>query len=90
MLIGITPPSRQAILDTSLFIGNRSFTRTSGGDCRPERDFPLFVRWYREGKLKLNELVTDRYTLDQINTAVEDLERGKILGRGILTYSQSR
>jgi len=90
LLIGITPPSRQAILDTSLFIGNRSFTRTSGGDCRPERDFPLFVRWYREGKLKLNELVTDRYTLDQINTAVEDLERGKILGRGILTYSQSQ
>ena len=90
MLIGITPPSARATLDTSLFIGNRSFTRTSRGDCRPDRDFPLFVRWYREGKLKLNELVTDRYTLDQINTAVEDLERGKILGRGILTYTQSQ
>ena len=88
LLVGITPPSEQAILDTSLFVGNRSFTRTSGGDCRPERDFPLFIRWYREGKLKLNDLVTNRYTLDQINTAVEDLERGKILGRGILTYTQ--
>ena len=88
LLIGITPPRTQAILDTSLFVGNRSFTRTSGGDCRPERDFPLFVRWYREGKLKLNELVTNRYTLEQINAAVEDLERGKILGRGILTYTQ--
>jgi Zn-dependent alcohol dehydrogenase len=87
LLIGITPPGAQAILDTSLFIGNRSFTRTSGGDCRPERDFPLFVRWFREGKFKLNELVTHRYTLDQINTAVDDLEHGRILGRGILTYA---
>jgi Zn-dependent alcohol dehydrogenase len=86
LLIGITPPGAKAILDTSLFIGNRSFTRTSGGDCRPDRDFPLFVRWYREGKLKLNDLVTHRYTLDQINAAVEDLEHGRILGRGIITY----
>jgi Zn-dependent alcohol dehydrogenase len=86
LLIGITPPGAKAILDTSLFIGNRSFTRTSGGDCRPDRDFPLFVRWYREGKLKLNDLVTHRYTLDRINAAVEELEQGKILGRAIITY----
>ena len=86
LLIGITPPGARALLDTSLFIGNRSFSRTSGGDCRPERDFPLFVRWYREGKLKLNELVTHRYRLEQINTAVDDLEHGRILGRGILIY----
>jgi Zn-dependent alcohol dehydrogenase len=86
LLIGITPPDSKAILDTSLFIGNRSFTRTSGGDCKPDRDFPTFIRWYREGKLKLDELVTHRYKLDQINTAVDDLEHGRILGRGILTF----
>lgn len=86
LLIGITPPDARAILDTSLFIGSRSFTRTSGGDCKPERDFPTFVRWYREGKLKLDELVTSRYKLEQINEAVDDLEHGRILGRGILTF----
>jgi len=52
-----------------------------------ERDFPVCIRWYREGKLKLNDLVTHRYSLDQINTAVDDLEHGRILGRGILTYA---
>jgi Zn-dependent alcohol dehydrogenase len=87
LLIGITPPGSQAILDTSLFIGSRNFTRTSGGDCRPDRDFPLFVRWYREGKLKLDELVTRRYPLEQINEAVDDLEHGRILGRAIITYN---
>jgi Zn-dependent alcohol dehydrogenase len=86
LLIGLTPAGAKPVLDTSLFAGSRSFTRTSGGDCRPDRDFPLFLRWYRDGKLKLNELVTNRYRLDQINTAVDDLERGRILGRGILTF----
>lgn len=86
LLVGITPPDAKAILDTSLFIGNRSFTRTSGGDCKPDRDFPIFLRWFREGKLRLNELVTNRYRLDQINTAVDDLEHGRILGRGILMF----
>ena len=87
LLIGITPPNVKAVLDTSLFIGNRSFTRTSGGDCRPERDFPIFLRWYRAGKLKLDDLVTNRYKLDHINAAVDDLEHGRILGRGILTFN---
>ncbi len=86
LLIGITPPDAKAILDTSLFVGNRSFTRTSGGDCKPERDFPIFLRWLREGKLPLEQLVTNRYKLEQINQAVDDLEHGRILGRGILTF----
>lgn len=87
LLIGITPPNAKAILDTSLFAGSRSFTRTSGGDCKPDRDFPIFIRWYRNGKLKLDELITNRYKLEQINEAVDDLEHGRILGRGILIYN---
>ena len=86
LLIGITPPDAKAVLDTGLFIGSRSFTRTSGGDCKPERDFPIFLRWFGEGKLKLNELITNRYKLAQINQAVDDLEHGRILGRGIVTF----
>jgi len=87
LLVGITPPDTKALLDTNLFVGNRSFTRTSGGDCKPDRDFPIFLRWLREGKLKLHELITNRYKLEQINEAVDDLEHGRILGRGILTFN---
>jgi len=87
LLIGLTPTGAKAILDTSLFVGNRCFTRTSGGDCKPDRDFPIFLRWVREGKLKLEQLITNRYKLEQINEAVDDLEHGRILGRGILTFN---
>jgi Zn-dependent alcohol dehydrogenase len=87
LLLGITPPDAKATLDTSLFIGNRTFMRTSGGDCKPDRDFPIFLRWFRDGKLKLHELITNRYKLEQINDAVDDLEHGRILGRGILIFN---
>ena len=47
----------------------------------------MFVRCYREGKLKLDALVTRRYALEQINEAVDDLEHSRILGRAIITYA---
>ena len=34
----------------------------------PDRDFPLFLRWYKEGDLDLKALVTQRYRIDQINS----------------------
>jgi Zn-dependent alcohol dehydrogenase len=73
----------QVLCDTfrSISRPSRSFTRTNGGDWRPDRDVPLSVQWYREGKLKLDELLTRRYSLEQINEAVNDLEYGRILGR---------
>ena len=54
---------------------------------RPDRDFPIFVRWYQRGQLDLDALVTQRYTLDQINDAVADLSSGRIHGRSIIMYA---
>lgn len=69
-----------------LRISQRTYTGTRGSLCRPDRDFPTFVRWFKEGKLDLNELVTRSYRLDQINEAVDDLTNGKITGRSVITY----
>jgi Zn-dependent alcohol dehydrogenase len=51
---------------------------------RPERDFPMYVRWFRQGRLPLDELVTRRYSLEQINDALDDLQNGRIAGRSII------
>lgn len=88
LLIGLVPPGSKSLIDTTLFAGGRTFTRTHGGDCRPDLDFPMFVRWYRQGKLKLDRLVTKRYRLDEVNEAVADLDAGRIAGRSIFTYTQ--
>ena len=46
----------------------------------------MFVRWFREGRLPLNQLVTRRYTLDQINDACTALAHGEIEGRAIVVF----
>jgi Zn-dependent alcohol dehydrogenase len=46
----------------------------------------MFIRWYKEGDLDLDALVTARYSIDQIGEATEALEQGKIAGRSILEF----
>lgn len=46
------------------------------GTSRPRMDMPLYLELYRQGRLKLDELVTRRYTLDNVNDAVADMHSG--------------
>ena len=54
------------------------------GATKPENDFPRFLEWVREGKFPLAKLVTNRYSLEQIEEARVALEEGRILGRAII------
>lgn len=55
------------------------------GSVSPKRDFPLFLQMYQQGRLKLDELVSKRYTLEQINEAYADMLTGTI-ARGIIVF----
>ena len=49
---------------------------TKMGDVVLKRDIPWMVDLYQQGRLKLDELVSGRYTLDQINEAIADTRSG--------------
>lgn len=53
------------------------------GNCNPLADIPRFVKMYQTGELKLEELITNRYTLENINQGYQDLADGKNI-RGVL------
>ena len=84
VLIGI--PGKEMTIDPRLFMFHQRQYRGSLGATYPEKDFPMFLRWYQEGKFPLDKLVTRRYTLDQVNEACDALEAGEILGRAIIEY----
>ena len=71
----------------SILMGQRTYKGSRGGACIAERDFPLFLRDYKEGRLLLDKAITRRYKFEQINEAMEDLAAGRILGRAILEIS---
>ena len=55
------------------------------GDCNPTQDIKKMLALYRSGKLKLDELVTKQYKLEEINQGYEDLEAGKNI-RGVIVH----
>ena len=55
------------------------------GSCSPRRDIPRLLNLYAAGKLKLRELITRTYRLEQINEAYADLVKGE-LARGLIVF----
>ncbi len=55
----------------------KRITRSSYGGANPARDFPLLARAYLDGKLKLDEMISARIGLDQINEGFAALKRGE-------------
>jgi S-(hydroxymethyl)glutathione dehydrogenase/alcohol dehydrogenase len=58
-------------------MGEKRLRRSSYGGARPLRDFPMLARAYLDGRLKLDELITARAKLDDINRGFDDLRAGK-------------
>jgi Zn-dependent alcohol dehydrogenase len=55
------------------------------GGMNPRTSMPMLLSMYRNGNLKLDELVTRRYRLDQINEAITDMREGRNI-RGIIEF----
>ena len=55
------------------------------GNANPRYDIPRLLALYMDGKLKLDEMVTTTYTLDDINQGYQDMRDGKNI-RGLITY----
>jgi alcohol dehydrogenase (nicotinoprotein) len=55
------------------------------GMCNPLYDIPRLLGLYRDGQLKLDELITRRYRLDEINQGYQDLADGKLI-RGVIIH----
>ncbi len=69
-----------------ILMNEKKFIGSIGGSCSPDRDFPKYLDWYDQGLLNLDVMVTQRYSLDDINTATDALDQGRISGRAILVF----
>ena len=47
-------------------------------------DVPLFLALYQHGRIKLDELISARYPLEQINEAIEAMEQGRAIRNVIM------
>jgi S-(hydroxymethyl)mycothiol dehydrogenase len=49
------------------------------GDCLPERDFPMLVDLYQQGRLPLEQFVSERVGLGDVEAAFSKMEAGEVL-----------
>jgi len=68
-----------------LAMWNKEIKGTIFGSLNPRADIPRLLGMYRDGTLKLDELISQRYTLDEINVGYEAMRNGENI-RGIIAY----
>lgn len=66
-------------LDPFDLICGKQIKGSWGGSSNPDVDIPKLAKLYTEGKLPLEKLLNKRYTLDNINQAISDLENRKVI-----------
>jgi S-(hydroxymethyl)glutathione dehydrogenase/alcohol dehydrogenase len=86
VILGKVPVGNYIRLRFGSLMGERRITRSSYGGARPARDLPLLARYYLDGALKLDELITRRIRLDEINDAFASLARGETI-RSVVTFA---
>jgi S-(hydroxymethyl)glutathione dehydrogenase/alcohol dehydrogenase len=55
-----------------------------GGEAVPEQDIPRYHTLFRAGRIKLRELITNRYPLDDVNQAIQGMRDGSVAGRCLI------
>lgn len=84
VLLGI-PVSEVSVDMNSILLYQRHYCGSLGA-TDPDSDFPIYLQWVRDGKFPLQKLVTNRYSLEQVEEARVALEEGQILGRAIIEF----
>ena len=86
VIVGVPPPNAKIELSIGyMAYVDRGIIGSRYGSSRPHHDIPMLIDLYRQGRLKLDELITKQYPIAQYQDAFQDLEGGK-LARGVLVF----
>jgi S-(hydroxymethyl)glutathione dehydrogenase/alcohol dehydrogenase len=78
-ILGKVNVDKKVALRFGSMMGERRIVRSSYGGARPRRDFPWLARLYLDGRLKLDELITQRLPLERIDEGFDAMRAGRTL-----------
>jgi Zn-dependent alcohol dehydrogenase len=86
VIVGMTADNVTIAFDSCAFAGaEQRLLGSKMGSTRLTVDIPWYVSLYQQGRLKLDELISGRYPLEQINEAIVDVKQGEAL-RNIIVF----
>jgi len=91
VLTGIVPYDESVVpvMLSDMILSHKRLQGALYGGMNPQASTPMLLSMYQQGRLKLDELVTRRYGLDQLNEAIDDMREGRII-RGVSPELTSR
>jgi S-(hydroxymethyl)glutathione dehydrogenase/alcohol dehydrogenase len=84
-IIGMIPVGVNIELHGADFLGEKRIQGSLMGSNRFPVDMPRLVDFYLQGKLKLDQMISRRLKLEQINEAFDELRRGE-LARSVVVF----
>ena len=87
VVTGLAPitQTESSVNQFELSMWNKEIKGTIFGSLNPRADIPKLLGLYREGQLKLDELITKTYSLDQVNEGYTAMRDGENI-RGVIVY----
>jgi S-(hydroxymethyl)glutathione dehydrogenase/alcohol dehydrogenase len=84
-VVGMIPPGKMVSVPGMAFLQEKRLQGSLMGSNRFPVDMPRLVDFYMQGRLKLDDLVSRRIGLEQINEAFEEMKTGRI-ARSVIVF----
>ena len=83
--VGHAPEETPVTIDARELMQEKTVIGSMYGTARPQIEFPRLLALYKAGKLRLDELITRTYPLEEADAAFEALGKGEV-ARSVLTF----
>jgi S-(hydroxymethyl)glutathione dehydrogenase/alcohol dehydrogenase len=85
VVVGVSRAGTRISLDPALFLQQRILTGSSFGGGHQRTDVPMLIDLYMSGKYKLDELISRRLPLRELNEGFDLMLRGEVK-RSVVVY----
>ena len=88
VLVGVPSPDMRIDMPLLDFFGRGGALKSSWyGDCLPDRDFPMLVDLYLQGRLPLQDFVSEKIGIGDVEAAFEKMHKGDVLRSVVMVGS---
>ncbi|KPH81627.1 S-(hydroxymethyl)glutathione dehydrogenase/class III alcohol dehydrogenase [Bosea vaviloviae] len=85
IVIGVAEAGKEIATRPFQLVTGRVWRGTAFGGARGRTDVPKIVDWYMEGKINIDDLITHKLSLDEINHGFDLMHEGKSI-RSVVVY----
>lgn len=87
VLVGVPSPEMRLDLPLIEYFGRGGALKSSWyGDCLPSRDFPMLIDLYLQGRLPLDQFVSERIGVGDVEAAFDKMHHGDVL-RSVVVFA---